>query len=69
MSFLLGGLSLEKDNDVWYFTTDTLVVIFHKAHPNFSLALHIKIRFYNMLLGTAYHDAIKHLRWVILSQT
>ena len=54
---LLGGSSLQEDHDVQYFTTGTLEAFFCKAHPNFPLALHIKISFYIMLLDTAYHCA------------
>ena len=46
----MGGFSLEKDHDAQYFTTDTLEVIFYKAHPNFPLALHIKVRVYIIYL-------------------
>ena len=56
ISFLLGGSSLDKDHGVQYFTTDKLQVIFYKAHLKFPLALHIKIRFYTMLLDTAYRS-------------
>ena len=37
ISFLLGGFLSRKDQDAQYFTTDTIEVIFRKAHQNFPL--------------------------------
>ena len=50
ISFLLGGFSLEKDHNSQYFTSDSIEVIFDKAHPNFPLALDIDIKCYIIYL-------------------
>ena len=55
------------DDDAQYFNTDTLEVIFRKAHPNFQLHCMLRQVFAYMLLDTPKSCTITS-RWVISSQ-
>ena len=58
---VLGGFLQEKDQDAQYFVTDTLEVLFHKAHQNFPQTL--------VLIAVKKSEVIKSCKPLIRATT